>query len=397
MREAERRGVLLLVALAATCAGCGTLKHLAVDGLMGFAYRPRRAELTVRLPGKPLRLYAGDFHCHVAPPDRPPHVVRGLEETLDRAWAAKLDFVVLTPHVRAHLQETPDRRSAVLNAHAQLRERLRRLDTRGVLVIPGFEYTDFRAGHVGLAFGSFEAALAPDVPPEAFFERYVASGGLISINHPLLTPIDFPVRVASWDLSWHPLFSPGPFPPGIASADQLAQSFEAFNLAITHLRDRFLLGDPEDSIRRSLARFDERILSRGRRMAPVGGSDSHGHHLIASTFVLATALTPSALRDAVLEGRTCVRGPKACTVAVRIPGWRPVAVGGALPAARTVQVRVLGGDGEVFVNGASAGAIRRSTWTDVTLRPDCSLVRVRVDEGYSGPVYVGCAFAPPRR
>ncbi len=81
----------------------------------------------------------------------------------------------------------------------------------------------------------------------------------------------------------------GPFPPEIEALHRLAQGFEAFNLTTTELRDRFLLRDRMLSIRSTLARLDREILAQKRPMFSVGGSDSHGHSLRATTFIVFTS------------------------------------------------------------------------------------------------------------
>ena len=53
----------------------------------------------------------------------------------------------------------------------------------------------------------------------------------------------------------------------------------------------------------------------GRRLIPVGGSDSHTHHLRATTFLLSRGRGEAEIRDALVSGRVCVRGPEACSSA----------------------------------------------------------------------------------
>ena len=120
---------------------------------------------------------------------------------------------------------------------------------------------------MSLGFADLEQVLS-DVPleearahPARFFQRWVARGGYLGINHPLMTPVSSVVPIARADLSWRIFTRPGPVPEEIATIDALAHGYEAFNLTATHLRDRFLVGDSEHSLRATLALL-ERELSR---------------------------------------------------------------------------------------------------------------------------------------
>ena len=204
------------------------------------------------------------------------------------------------------------------------------------IFIPGFEYTDPRYGHVGASFADLGQVLA-DVPldvarrsPERFFERWVADGGLLVVNHPLVTPLDSVFASARADMSWRPWTSRAPVPTEIQAVHRLATGFEAYNAAVAQLRDRFLLGDVDLSVRGVLGRIDREIVAQGRRIVPVGGSDSHSGYLRATTFVLAERRTAAAVRDALLAGRVCVKSPEACSLEVRAPGGRWAGVGGAI-------------------------------------------------------------------
>src|SRR5687768_13805790 len=89
------------------------LKHGAVDFAMTSAYRSPPLRL-IGESEQSLELLAGDFHCHVSPPDGPSHVARGLQATIDLANRERLDFVVLTPHVRARFYQFAEGRESVL-------------------------------------------------------------------------------------------------------------------------------------------------------------------------------------------------------------------------------------------------------------------------------------------
>jgi len=195
----------------------------------------------------------------------------------------------------------------------------------------------------------------------------------------------------------------GPFPAEIRAVNHLAQAFEAYNLTATHLRDRYLLDDTDHTLRATLRRLDREIVAQQRRMTPVGGSDSHTHHLRATTFVLSRSRTEAGIHEALLAGRVCVRSPEACSLEVRAlgreaspSGW--VTVGGAVRGeAALAQVRGDADDIDILVDGVSihrdapgVGAVK------IPLVPGkCSVIRAKVGEGYSAPIYANCPFAGP--
>jgi hypothetical protein len=358
-------------------------------------------------------LLAGDLHCHVRPPDSEGDVVRGVAETVDLARREGLDFVVLTPHVEARFFESAAQREAVLAGRAALRAELAREDVSRTVFVLGMEYTDHAYGHVGASFADLEQVLA-DVPvaearahPQRFFERFVARGGLLVVNHPLVTPLDVPFHVARWNVSWRPWTSLRPSPPEIEAVDRLAQGFEAYNMAVTELRDRYLLGETEHSLRATLDRIDEQIRTQGRRISPMGGTDSHSHYLRATTFVLSEGRSEAAIRAALVEGRVCIRGPEACSLEARAavrdaevdaPAARAegewVGVGGAVFGVDAVEVRANGDEIDVLVDGTVMSSPEAGHVVKVAVDPRrCSLLRARVDDGFSAPIYVNCGFA----
>lgn len=416
----QRPFPLLLVAGLGASACAPAVVHSAVDLTMTSAYRPDSAAYAGlgpdrrvvgagladagAAPGARYELLAGDLHCHVMPPDTPAEVNRSLAETIDLANQEGLDFVVLTPHVRSRFFQSPALRRAVLDGQEALRRELARSTTGKTLFILGMEYTDHRFGHLGASFADLDQVL-DEVPvsvavqhPERFFERFVAHGGLLVVNHPLVTPLDSIIPIARADLSWRPFTAPGAFPAEILTADRLAQGFEVYNLTATHLRDRYLLGDTEHTLVATLGRLDQEIVARKRRMTPFGGSDSHTHHLRATTFVLSESRTQGGIHDALLAGRVCVRSPEACSLEVRPveAGGRGrwVGVGGAVGGDR-VEARARGAAVEIIVNGVDVARPPSGVAARIPLPPGrCSVIRAKVGEGYSAPVYANCDFAP---
>jgi hypothetical protein len=383
--------------------------HTVVELGMTSAYRPHATPLadpaSAARPASGYTLLAGDMHCHVQPPDHPTDVTRTVPRTVELARKEGLDFVVLTPHVAARFFTSAAERRAVLAGRAALREALVRAGAgAGVgagktTFVLGMEYTDHRYGHLGAAFADLEQVLA-DVPvaeadrhPERFFEAFVAHGGVLVFNHPLVTPLDSSLSIARADLSFRPFVSSGPFPPEILAAERLGQGIEAFNLVVTHLRDRYLLRDTLRTLEQTLSLVDREAPARRRRLVPVGGSDSHGDFLRATTFLLSRGRSESAIRDALLAGRACVRSPEACSLEARPDGGAWAAVGASLRGVRAVEARAHGEDIEIFLDGRPVEAPP----SDVAVRIPvderrCSVLRARVGEGYSAPIYVNCPF-----
>lgn len=378
--------VALVLVASAACS-----RHDLVDVAMGSAYRPSLAPA----PGVPgFVVLAGDMHCHVAPPDDPSDVVRDLPRTLALARAEKLDFVVFVPHVGARFFAQPGARKAVAEGQRALREAIAASKADGLLLVPGFEYTDHVHGHVGASFADLDAVLG-DVSvadaaadPGRFFVRWAARGGVLSIHHPFVTPLpSSSFAIARADLSWRPFTRPGPFPPEIDAITAHAHGLETFNLTATHLRDRYLVGDGEASLRAAFAGLDREVKRQHRRLAAYGGSDSHEDHLRASTFVLATHKTMAALREALVLGRTCVRDPRACTFAATATDGRRARVGDALEGVTAVTLSVEGGDSEGFVDGKSVALGEK-----IPVPATCTVLRARSGLGWSAPIYANCGL-----
>jgi hypothetical protein len=399
-------------ALLVTAVACNHFDHhTAVDLAMTSAYRPASFEFTDPKEGGPggadadevtahFQILAGDFHCHVSPPDGEEEANRDLSETVVLAKKEHLDFVVLTPHVRARFFLHEIFRRQELDALAGLRDQIARQGPGTPLLIVGFEYTDHRQGHLGFSFGDLAQLLAR-LPaarlqdrPQDFINEWVASGGLVVVNHPLVTPLDSMFEIGRVDLSWRPWTKAGPFPPEIEAANRLAQGFEAYNLTAAHMRDRYLSATGPGTTQATLARIDQEILSQRRRLVPIGGSDSHEDHLRATTFLLASSRTTEDIRQAVLAGRVCVRDPRACSLRARTPKapWQPL--GAAFLNAPTIEVKARGEKIRVLVNGQLAATPRSGEVAALPLdRNICSLIRAEIDGGFSAPIYANCAFA----
>jgi hypothetical protein len=359
---------------------------------MASAYRPPRPE---QRPG--FVLLAGDLHCHVSPPDDPTHVSRGLAETVALARQEHLDFVLLTPHVVARFFDYDNRRDGIVSASRAIEEAVRDL-APDLLVAMGAEYTDFEYGHLTMGFADIEAILATlpreeaRTHPERFFERWVSAGGILIVNHPFLTPTESPFESTQLNLSWRPFLESGPFPREIEAASRMAQGIETYNLGVSHLRDGYLLHDPARSLGRATNVVQRIARLRGRRVAAIGGTDSHSSHLRAVTFVLAETRSLSGIRDAILGGRTCVRSPEACSFEARVDGgaWSPI--GSSLPAGR-VEVRGRGDSITILRNGSVLARPRSGEAVALDVPPGtCTAFHAAIGEGISSPIYVACPF-----
>ena len=387
----------LAVVLALATSGCTKAE------LLDFAMRTAphgRSSAAMRVG--PYRVLAGDLHTHVLPPDPTWHVTRGFDETATLAEREGLDFVVLTPHVPSRFFADPDARAWVQATQAELRARIAARPS-SVLFVPGMEYTDYEYGHLGLAFADLDDVLA-DVPldagreePERFFERWKAHGGVMTINHPTLRAMpQAPFRELRYDMGWRALFVPArPVPSDIAWITEHAQTIETSNTSISHLRDQFVVGDAERTLREGAHLADRVARTQHRRFTPVGGSDSRGSWLRATTWVLAHERTAASIRAGIVAGRTCVRGPEACTFVARTRGGEWANVGGAVhtSSARSIDVRSEGADAAYYVNGAIAGVARDGETVSIAVPGTCALVRAVVGSSWSAPVHVDCDWA----
>lgn len=381
--------------LAATClvSLCACTQHALVDTVMSSAYRPRAADMQrTRVNDGADRLLAGDLHCHLSPPDADWDVSRNLEQTIALAHAEHLDFVVLTPHVPALFFADAQALAYVRETQRALREAIARAHTGGLILIAGFEYTDHSYGHVGMAFADLEEVLADldlatlDAHPERFVEAWVAHGGTLVVNHPLVTPVDSIVPMARADLSWRPWTSTEA-PPEIRRIDALATGWEAYSLSATHLRDHYVLREDDATLEATLQRLDREIARRRGRMTPVGGSDSHSQHLRATTFVRVQERSARGVHDGLVAGQVCVRSPSACAFEARAAGGPWVSVGDAIEGAREFELR--GPPGTTFFVGGRALAADAAG--RVTVRSDrCTPLRAELGRSRSAPIYANC-------
>ncbi len=387
---------LALAVIAGVSVGCS--KNQLIDMAMnGGPHAPAHRGMRV---GDRMIL-GGDMHCHVLPPDAPYHVSRELPETLSLAKDESLDFVVLTPHVPGRFFMDDEIRGWMMSTQQQMRARIERLHPE-LIVIPGFEYTDYRYGHVGASFADPSEVLSglsaqeAQASPERFFEMWVARGGILTINHPVNRPLPkSPFRELGSDLSWR-AFRGGAVPPEIDWITSHMQTLETFNTTVTELRDLFIVGEEDRSLREASHLLDHLTRTQRRRIAAVGGSDSHGQWLRATTFVLATERSREGIRKAIASARTCVRGPAACTLEVRTLGGAWLGVGDAITTAggeavATFEGRASGDDVTFIVNGSIVASGAADQVVSLPVPGDrCSVIRAIVGRSWSSGIYVNC-------
>lgn len=247
------------------------------------------------------RWYRGDLHLHTVHSDGERHP----NELTSAGQASGLDFLVSTDH----------------NTNAANRAWATH-STGEVLVIPGEEVTT-RHGH-WLAVG-----LSPTTwvdwrygPRDGVFPRFAAevreAGGLVVAAHPCV-----PLPGSAWEF-------------GFADVDALEVWNGRWNV------------DDELSLR-----VWQRLLRQGRRVAAVGGSDSHGKHQPVGspqTVVHAAELSTPAIVDGLGCGRSYLA--RSCDVALDLTAACLTGEGVAGPG-QTLRVMR---DGRVTVTAVISGA-----------------------------------------
>src|SRR5262249_54885290 len=114
-----------------------------------------------------------------------------------------------------------------------------------------------------------------------------------------------------------------------------------------------------------------------------------------------TDRTSAAVREAIVSGRTCVRGPEACTLEVRGADGAFHVTGASIATLSprpVVEARASGGPVTYFVNGAEAGTGGDGELVEVPVPAAgrCAVLRAVVGTSWSGPVYVDCPWAEHR-
>ncbi len=396
VRAALTVGLSGLVLLAA-CQSF--LNYLSLEA----AFKPPPAN-KVALQGT-LRLWAGDMGFRISPPDDPKDVRRDMRDSLELLSKSGLDFVYITPRIRARFYENSEEFERVRGSWLMVQQTLSSLAEPHPLMLLGAQYYDERAGSV--------AILGVDIPkilsevsrdelkssPTAFMNLVSLRGGIIILNQPLATPLPVPVdtslRFASRDHSWRPLTRPGvEYPKDIVAANNLYDGMEAYSLPVSVWRDQYVLENPTQSLFDVEARVTQESLRKQRRLIATGGGDSRGKVIRATMFVAAPERTPDSIRRSILHGRVCVRSPTPCGVRVYADdrGGEVFGVGDGLAAERTVSFRWGDDTGDLYRNGVKIGSFDGNT-VQVASRGECHIYQLYLNNGFSGPIYVNCPFA----
>ncbi|MEO8704081.1 MAG: hypothetical protein ABI867_28780 [Kofleriaceae bacterium] len=278
------------------------------------------------------RWFAGDVHMHVRPPDDPSEVVMGVAEIAQKAREAKLDFVVLTPHV------WPGRRGAAFNRQWREMAALARATPLPTL-IPGVEWTTV-AGHFAVA-GVDVTGLEGEFLPAAH-----AAGAFISVNHPFAVPSKLPlIRASHFDMSYKAWTAAG--------TKQPIDGVEVWNVPLAMGN---VIARPGGRTGEELAwtAADRVIHAEHRRLTAVGGTDNHNLLVMATTWVLAADAGEAAILDALRAGATCVGGTEAGSLRARGDDGTWVRVGGIVQAATTLTL-AWDGLARLFIDGLDTG------------------------------------------
>jgi hypothetical protein len=304
---------------------------------------PAPAGVSGRGPG----WYRGDLHLHTVHSDGRHQP----DELVAAARAAGLDFIASTDHNTC----------AANRAWATCR-------TDGLLVVAGEEVTT-RHGH-WLAVGLPPAGWADwrHRPRDGVFARFAAqvrgAGGMVVVAHPAV-----PLPGSAWEF-------------GYRDADAVEVWNGTWNL------------DDEVSLR-----IWHRLLRKGRRIAAVGGSDSHAPHQqvgLPQTVVHAADLSTTALVEGLRAGRSYIAESSAVTVELTascrvgdqtltvgagqtlvMPPGAPVTVSAAVSGAPGTSVALITAAGcaaRVAVDTSGTGTLR---WTATGAEARFARVEVR--------------------
>lgn len=368
-------------------------------------------------PARPApRWIVGDLHVHVSPPDEDGHSKLTVASAIERAAAAKLDFVVLTPHGSdrsfpgAKAGDPPRWGQEVLADLA--REALAARKAAGareeILVIPGWEFTRREPGHLGMSFFAMDDVAKAEGDRKA--EIAIAKGALVVVNHPFFRPVRMApeyerlVRGLSGEFAgdwrWLPFHGRGDDP----LAWNAIEVWHERSVLVQKLHAGAAADYPQTQMARdAISQWDRSVRDGRRRIAGVGGSDCHGRLPYAispqrNTAALVDAFDAESLRKALVGGRVTFgrdggldAGDLVATSDV--PGERAV-VGGSVRAQREVRLAWSGEatlveDG-VVVGAFTGGAVRK-------LEPAGAFRSWRIEkpgDAYSNHVHANLPQAP---
>lgn len=332
------------------------------------------------VPGEPRRWIAGDLHQHIAPFDRGEGASLTIADIARRGPELGLEFVIVTPHLRPDTMAAPTRRRAWLEKWSAMAAEARRV--RGITIIPGTEWTIYTYGHFGVSGVDLAAVTGNDVLSAA-----VAAGGLVIVNHPFAIPTGIRgIPISEYDLSFRP------WTRGSGKVPAL-HGVEVWNLPLGLANLASRPGGKSGEARAWVA-ADELARRERRPIAAVGGSDSHGTHMLTTTWVLAAAATEPAILSALRVGATCVGSPTAGSLTARgdrDPVDRWARIGEGVRSDGSVELRWTG-RARLFVDGVDTGE-HDGGWVH-TAAAGVHTYRIQIGSSRCGFVYANLASSP---
>lgn len=411
-RARERVGTLRAVAAAAGIGlGLGALLLGGCNNFTSFlsrgaAYKPKSVR-KVDLAWDQMRLFAGDMNFHYAPPDDVTEVRRDQKQSMELLDKSELDFVIVTPKLKARFWENSGELEKVYRDWQVTSQAFSSMGEGHPLLFLGAEYHDDQWGSASLIASDFAGALGElsklsrdqlKSLPNLLFEYVKLQRGLVVLNTPLATPLkvpfDSPLKYARTDRSWRPLSRKGlkvsELPKDIQWLNANYNAMEAYSVPVSIWRDKYVLEDELASTREVLALADKTSLQLNRRILTTAGTDSRGRLVRATIFVAAPERSKDRILDGLRAGRVCLRSPTACTARMYADGsGLAMHVGGAVSGAKTVEF-AWPGEGQLYRNGELVDTFTDRTRTQPARPGVCDIYRVHVDNGFSGPFYVNC-------
>ncbi len=341
------RSAPLLLLVIAACTSSSSSSDRPIDPVRAVPVATAAAGEPAPGTPDPRRWLAGDVHMHVSPPDGD-DVQLSVAGVAAAARRAKLDFVVLTPHVWPRSWNAGFRRAWRTMADQA------RADP-SLALIPGVEWTTPQ-GHFLVTGVELDTLGDGELLPTAR-----AAGAFISVNHPFAVPTNIPgVSASRYNLSYRAWTENQPKSPASAAAPPARPGFTAIDgvevwnmpLALANLVSK---PGGRTGEARAWSAANRVVHREQRRITAVGGTDNHQLNVMATTWVLAVDTTEAAIIAALRAGATCVGGPEAGTVRARGdegPAW--VRVGGNV---RATKATTLAWDGRarVFVDDVDRG------------------------------------------
>jgi hypothetical protein len=286
-------------------------------------------------PGQPARWFAGDLHQHVSPPDTESSVKLSVTEVSAAATRARMDFVILTPHLwTSTWRDDRDRWQRAWRSFAGAARSL-----EGPTMIPGVEWTT-PVGHFTVVGSD-----ASRIGDSDFLTASHAAGAFISVNHPFAVPTNIPgVGASHYDMSYRVWSNRQPGFTSIAGA-------EVWNvpLGLANLVSR---PGGKTGEERAWTELDRIVREEKRPITAVGGTDDHRGNVMPTTWVLAPDPSEPSILAGLRAGARCIGGAEAGTMRARGDG-EPVGIGGVVTGN---EIRLTwDGTARLYIDGVDRG------------------------------------------